>query len=66
MSTQALLQATVPAWQFVEQVPAAHTSVEVQTLLHAPQLVGSLAVLTHTPLHNRLPVGQLHAPPAQD
>jgi hypothetical protein len=37
VSTQAPLQAMVPAWQLAAQLPAAHTSVAPQVVVQLPQ-----------------------------
>jgi len=50
--TQALPQFWVPVPQFEAQSPALHTSCGPHCLPHAPQLLGSAAVLTHAPLQS--------------
>jgi hypothetical protein len=47
-----------PLWQ----TPLTHLASLVQVLPQAPQLLGSLAVSTHAPLHAAWPVGHWHCP----
>ena len=49
VSTHLPLQSVSPLWQLRLQVPALHTSPELQAVAQAPQLALSVIVSTHLP-----------------